>query len=196
MTGGQGPAGPSRRCRASVPGWPAALAATGGVGPAGLIRRVRSAVSGSPRAVAWARRGPADAFELPYHPDRPRTPCRCRLAGPPAVRGRPSQWRGPSGAPADVTRLPLRTGSMARAKQAQCTRPDVDSLALQTDGLIPGVRSPGRDWRRRISPHDPQMRRLPELRSAGDRPTGHRARVPGSTVTEEPTGASPAPVSN
>ena len=50
------------------------------------------------------------------------------------------------------------------------------------DGLLPGVRSPSRDWRRRISPLDPQMRRLSELRSAGDRPTGHRASVPDSTV--------------
>ena len=169
------------------------MAATGGVGPAGPIRRVRASLSGSPRAVAWALpplRGPDDAFEIPYHSD-----LTCPGHPGQSSTGRPGQWRGPSGAPAYVTRLPLRTGSTAREGEAQCSRPDVDSLGYKIDNLFPRVRSSSCDWRRRISQRDPQMLRLPELHSVDDRPTSRRARVPGSTVTEKLTGASPAPVS-
>ena len=121
MAKGQGSGGTSRR-------------GTGGVGPSGHPTRssfrIRVAANGG-----VVRQGPADAFELPSHFDLtgPGAP----VPGPPVLPGRPDQWRGPGGAPADVTRLPLRTGSAAREGEAQSSRPNVDSLALQTDGLLP-----------------------------------------------------------
>ena len=105
-TGDQGPLGTGRRGRAFVTGWPRPVAWAWRANPTRSSFRIRVAASGGV--------GP----EVPYHSDLtgPGHP----VAVPPAVPGRPGQWHGPSGAPADMTRLPLRT-VLGRMKERHST---------------------------------------------------------------------------